>query len=149
MRDERELKFSEIEFDDDDDECPIPDKVVFRDPVVRRVVYQFIDRSNVGYEKYGQTLDSERRTGVKNLGDYLQDVQEELMDAILYIRTAKEELEDKPQCNCKVKDVDNKTILGDLEALDELKRKMDERKVLEKKIKRMEYYGSEYTSNQT
>lgn len=149
MRDERELKFSEIEFDDDDDECPIPDKVVFRDPVVRRVVYQFIDRSNVGYEKYGQTLDSERRTGVKNLGDYLQDVQEELMDAILYIRTAKEELEDKPQCNCRVKDVNNKTILGDLEALDELKRKMDERKVLEEKINRMEYYGSEYTSNQT
>ena len=62
MRDERELKFSEIEFDDDDDECPVPDKVVFRDPVVRRVVYQFIDRSNVGYEKYGQTLDSERQT---------------------------------------------------------------------------------------
>ena len=143
MRDERELKFSEIEFDDDD-ECPIPDKVVFRDAVVRRVVYQFIDRSNVGYEKYGQTLDSERRTGVKSLSDYLQDVQEELMDAILYIRTAKEELEDKPQCNCRVKDVNNKTILGDLEALDKLKRKMDARKTRPK-----EFYGSDYTSNQT
>ena len=147
MRDERELKFSEVEFDDDE---LVSDRIYhFRDPVVERVVSQFVDRSNIGYEKYGQTLDSERRTGVKSLSDYLQDVQEELMDAILYIQAAKEELEDKPQCNCRVKDVSNKTILGDLEALDELKRKMDAKKTLKENMYRREYYGSEYTSNQT
>tara|TARA_R100001591_G_scaffold1313_3_gene3242 strand:- start:29 stop:181 length:153 start_codon:yes stop_codon:yes gene_type:complete len=31
---------------------------------------------------------------MKNLQDYLLDVQEELMDAILYIQTAREELRD-------------------------------------------------------
>ena len=64
--------------------------IKFRDPVVEKVVDEFVSRSDVGYNKYGQTLDSERRQGVKNLGDYLQDVQEELMDAILYIQAAKE-----------------------------------------------------------
>ena len=39
------------------------------------------------------------------------------MDAILYIQAAKEELADKPSCKCQVKDVENKTIIGDLEDL--------------------------------
>ena len=66
----------------------------FRDPVVREVVEKFVERSDVGYEKYGQTLDAERRSKVKDLGDYLNDVQEELMDAILYIQAARDELKD-------------------------------------------------------
>ena len=45
-------------------------------------------------EKYGQTLDDERSLGMKNLQGYLKDVQEELMDAILYIQAAREELRD-------------------------------------------------------
>ena len=69
----------------------------FRDPVVERVCDKFVSRSDVGFNKYGQTLDSERRTGVKDLAAYLNDVQEELMDAILYIQAAREELtEQKP-----------------------------------------------------
>ena len=67
-------------------------KIKFRDPVVERVVDKFVSRSDVGYEKYGQTLDNERKTGVKDLAAYLTDVQEELMDAILYIQAAREEL---------------------------------------------------------
>lgn len=66
----------------------------FRDPVVKNVVDKFVDRSNVGYQKYGQTLHNERTSGVKDLAAYLNDIQEELMDAILYIQTAREELED-------------------------------------------------------
>jgi len=66
----------------------------FRDPVVEKVVDKFVDRSDVGYEKYGKTLDEERRTKVKDLADYLNDVQEELMDAILYIQAARDELEE-------------------------------------------------------
>ena len=69
-------------------------EIKFRDPVVERVVDKFVSRSDVGYEKYGQTLDNERKTGVKDLAAYLNDVQEELMDAILYIQTAREELAD-------------------------------------------------------
>ena len=69
-------------------------KIGFRDPVVRRVVEKFVDRSNVGFGKYGRTLDNERLGGHKDLVGYLNDVQEELMDAILYIQTAREELTD-------------------------------------------------------
>ena len=66
----------------------------FRDPVVKRVVEKFKDRSNVGYEKYGTTLHEERTTKIKGLMKYLIDIQEELMDAVLYIQTAQEELKD-------------------------------------------------------
>ena len=68
----------------------------FRDPVVKHVVDKFVERSDVGYEKYGQTLHDERTSGVKDLAAYLNDIQEELMDAILYIQTAREELVDLP-----------------------------------------------------
>jgi hypothetical protein len=66
----------------------------FRDPVVKHVVNKFVARSNVGYEKYGKTLDVERRGKHKDLAGYLNDIQEELMDAVLYIQAAREELED-------------------------------------------------------
>ena len=66
----------------------------FRDPVVKRVVDKFRDRSDAGYAKYGTTLDEERTTKMKGLMKYLIDIQEELMDAILYIQTAQEELKD-------------------------------------------------------
>ncbi len=68
--------------------------IVFRDPVVERVVEKFVDRSNVGYKKYGTTLHEERVTKLKGLCKYINDVQEELMDAILYIQAAKEEIQD-------------------------------------------------------
>ena len=66
----------------------------FRDPVVRHVVDKFVSRSDVGFEKYGSTLDDERRLKMKGLTKYLTDVQEELMDAILYIQAARDELRD-------------------------------------------------------
>ena len=69
------------------------DKVVtmrFRDPVVRRVCEKFTQRSDEGFAKYGRTLHDERTGGHKDLLGYLNDVQEELMDAILYIQTARE-----------------------------------------------------------
>ena len=66
----------------------------FRDPVVRNVVDKFVDRSDVGFEKYGSTLDDERRLKMKGLTKYLNDIQEELMDAVLYIQAAREELQD-------------------------------------------------------
>ena len=66
----------------------------FRDPVVKRVVQKFKERSDVGYAKYGTTLHEERTTKMKGLMKYLIDIQEELMDAVLYIQTAQEELKD-------------------------------------------------------
>jgi hypothetical protein len=72
----------------------IKKSMVFRDPVVERVVEKFVSRSDVGYAKYGTTLHEERTTKLKGLFKYLNDVQEELMDAILYIQAAKEEIHD-------------------------------------------------------
>ena len=66
----------------------------FRDPVVRSVVDKFVKRSDVGYAKYGTTLDDERKFKMKGLQKYLNDIQEELMDAILYIQSARDELQD-------------------------------------------------------
>jgi len=67
-------------------------EIEFRDPVVETVVDKFVGRSDVGFKKYKQTLDQERKTKVKDLAGYLNDVQEELMDAILYIQAAKDEI---------------------------------------------------------
>jgi hypothetical protein len=69
-------------------------KIIFRDPVVERVVDKFVSRSDVGFKKYGTTLDDERTMKMKGLLKYLNDIQEELMDAVLYIQTAHEELQD-------------------------------------------------------
>jgi len=69
--------------------------IAFRDPVVENVVDKFVSRSDVGYAKYGRTLDTERRGKHKDLLGYLNDIQEELMDAVLYIQAAREELNEK------------------------------------------------------
>ena len=69
-------------------------KIIFRDPVVERVVDKFVGRSNVGFDKYGTTLNDERTMKMKGLMKYLNDTQEELMDAILYIQAAREEMQD-------------------------------------------------------
>ena len=73
------------------------DKVVrmkFRDPVVQRVCEKFTQRSDEGFTKYGRTLYNEMKGGHKDLYGYLNDIQEELMDAILYIQTARELIDD-------------------------------------------------------
>ena len=61
----------------------------FRDPVVRRVCQKFVGRSNVGYEKYGVTLEDDP----SDMLAWLNHLQEELMDAILYLQKAKEKYE--------------------------------------------------------
>ena len=78
--------------------------ITFRDPVVENVVDKFVKRSDVGYEKYGRTLDTERRGKHKDLAGYLNDIQEELMDAILYIQAAREELAEPKIPKYHVKD---------------------------------------------
>lgn len=58
----------------------------FRDPVVERVVDKFVGRSDVGYEKYGVTLEDDP----SEMMTWLNHLQEELMDAVLYLQKAKE-----------------------------------------------------------
>jgi len=61
----------------------------FRDPVVERVVEKFVGRSDVGYEKYGVTLEDDP----SEMLAWLNHLQEELMDAVLYLQKAKEKYE--------------------------------------------------------
>ena len=60
---------------------------VFRDPVVERVVDKFVSRSDVGYEKFGVTLNDDK----SNIFQWINHLQEELMDAVLYLQKLKEE----------------------------------------------------------
>ena len=61
-------------------------EIEFRDPVVKRVVNKFVSRSDVGFEKYGITLDNDP----SEMFAWLNHLQEELMDAVLYLQKAKE-----------------------------------------------------------
>lgn len=56
-----------------------------KDTIVSAVVNDFILRSDAGISKYGTTLD---RSDLES-GDWLQHLQEELMDATLYIQKLK------------------------------------------------------------
>ena len=63
-------------------------EINFRDPVVQSVVNKFVDRSDVGYAKYGKTL----RDDTSDIFVWLNHLQEELMDATLYLQRLKEEI---------------------------------------------------------
>jgi hypothetical protein len=62
-----------------------------KDSVVAAVIEKFQQRSDLGIKKYGTTLDREDL----GLQDWIQHVQEELMDAILYLEKLKKITADK------------------------------------------------------
>jgi hypothetical protein len=51
-----------------------------RDQIVEDVIGKYLDRSQVGITKYGTTLET------NNKDNYLKHLQEELMDATLYLQ---------------------------------------------------------------
>lgn len=74
-------------------ERPIKDKKIkhkkkMKDKIVKSVIKQFKQRSEVGINKYGTTLD---RDDLSTL-EWLQNLQEELLDATLYIEKLKQQL---------------------------------------------------------
>ena len=70
-------------------------KVKTTDKIVLDVIKKMEERSLVGQKKYGQTMTDEVEQGMKDLNDFLDDTQEEIMDALLYIQAAKKCLGDK------------------------------------------------------
>jgi methylaspartate ammonia-lyase len=58
------------------------------DPIVIKVLAKYYERSHLGIEKYGRTLDRDDLS----LTDWLNHLQEELMDATLYIEKLKADL---------------------------------------------------------
>tara|TARA_R100000479_G_C6366974_1_gene195343 strand:+ start:609 stop:860 length:252 start_codon:yes stop_codon:yes gene_type:complete len=70
-------------------------KIKTEDKVVQAVLRKMDERSLVGQKKYGATMMQEIKNQDKDLNRFLIDVQEELMDAILYIEAAKRCLRDE------------------------------------------------------
>ena len=70
-------------------------KIKTQDKIVQAVLAKMDQRSLVGQEKYGATMMQEIEGQTKDLNRFLVDVQEELMDALLYIEAAKRCLTDE------------------------------------------------------
>ena len=66
-----------------------------KDEIVLSVLNKMDERSLVGQKKYGATMMQEIEGQTKDLNRFLVDVQEELMDALLYIEAAKRCLTDE------------------------------------------------------
>ena len=76
-----------------------------KDEIVISVLKKMDRRSIIGQEKYGATMMQEISGQKKDLGRFIVDVQEELMDAILYLESArhclKDEIEDAMYAKAK------------------------------------------------
>ena len=66
-----------------------------KDEIVLSVLKKMDQRSIIGQKKYGATMMQEIVGEKKDLNRFLIDVQEELMDALLYIEAAKQCLRDE------------------------------------------------------
>ena len=66
-----------------------------KDEIVQAVLHKMDQRSLIGQKKYGATMMQEIVGQEKDLNRFLIDVQEELMDALLYIEAAKRCLADE------------------------------------------------------
>ena len=65
------------------------------DKIVQAVLRKMDERSIIGQKKYGATMMEEIEGQVKDLDRFLVDVQEEIMDALLYIEAARRCLTDE------------------------------------------------------
>jgi succinate dehydrogenase flavin-adding protein (antitoxin of CptAB toxin-antitoxin module) len=65
--------------------------IMVKDTIVKSVLDKYKQRSEVGIKKYNKTMD---RNDL-NLLDWLTHLQEELMDATLYVEKLKEEYKKK------------------------------------------------------
>jgi len=62
-----------------------------KDPIVQKVIRKFAERSEVGIKKYNTTLQDNNDGLLK----FLTHLQEELMDATLYVEKIKEIIDGK------------------------------------------------------
>ena len=70
-------------------------KIKTKDEIVQAVLAKMDERSLIGQKKYSATMMEEIKGEKKDLNRFLVDVQEELMDALLYIEAAKRCLNDE------------------------------------------------------
>ena len=65
-----------------------------KDKIVQQVIKKFEQRSEIGIRKYGTTLEE------NNNDDFINHLQEELMDAILYLEKVKSIKQRLPYYGC-------------------------------------------------
>jgi hypothetical protein len=61
------------------------------DSVVDAILNKFVDRAEMGFKKYSNTLDRKDLSKV----EWINHAQEELMDGILYLERLKQEINDQ------------------------------------------------------
>ena len=113
-------------------------EIEFRDPVVQSVVNKFVDRSDVGFAKYGKTM----RDDKSDVFVWLNHLQEELMDATLYLQRLKEEITNLREEKALLRE------LNDIDVIDAFI--VEEKKKLPKDLKTLVYrqvYVKQYPKN--
>ena len=70
-----------------------------RDAIIQQVIKKIQSRSDVGFKKYGVTLEDDELP----LDKWLQHIQEELMDAVNYIEKARMVLREEIE-ECYIRD---------------------------------------------
>ena len=78
-----------------------------RDKIIERVVNKIKSRSDIGYKKYGVTLEDDEQT----LDTWLNHLQEELMDAVNYIEKARSILREEIE-ECYIRDAQEQIADG-------------------------------------
>ena len=105
--------------------------IKFRDPVVQCVVNKFVDRSDVGFAKYGKTM----RDDQSDIFVWLNHLQEELMDATLYLQRLKEEISTLREEKELLKEINNSYAnINDIDVIDafEVRAKKNKSRLKEK-----------------
>tara|TARA_R100000900_G_scaffold76690_1_gene60291 strand:+ start:170 stop:397 length:228 start_codon:yes stop_codon:yes gene_type:complete len=72
-----------------------------RDKIIEQVINKIKSRSDVGFKKYGVTLEDDDQS----LDTWLKHIQEELMDAVNYIEKARSVLREEIE-ECYVRDAE-------------------------------------------
>lgn len=94
-------------------------EIEFRDPVVQSVVNKFVVRSDVGFAKYKKTL----RDDDSDVFAWLNHLQEELMDATLYLQRLKEEISNLREEKALLKELNEIDVIDAFEVKPKKKRR--------------------------
>jgi len=104
-------------------------EIEFRDPVVQCVVNKFVDRSDVGFAKYGKTM----RDDKSDVFVWLNHLQEELMDATLYLQRLKEEISTLREEKALLKEINDIDVIDAFEYLSDKKKQWKDSKTIKKR----------------
>jgi len=106
-------------------------EIEFRDPVVQSVVNKFVDRSDVGFAKYGKTL----RDDSSDVFEWLNHLQEELMDATLYLQRLKEEITTLREEKALLRELNDIDVIDAFEVKVKKKKRLKDSKNIKMRLK--------------